>query len=45
MTPLPFEGLEVDGTLLMSSGSHGKYLGRIDLDSQGRQGRRLQLHT
>jgi sulfur-oxidizing protein SoxB len=27
----PF-ALEVDGTLLMSSGSHGKYLGRIDLD-------------
>ena len=24
--------LEVDGTLLMSSGSHGKYLGRIDLE-------------
>ena len=24
--------LEVEGTLLMSSGSHGKYLGRIDLD-------------
>jgi sulfur-oxidizing protein SoxB len=27
----PF-ALEVDGTLLMSSGSHGKYLGRIDLE-------------
>jgi sulfur-oxidizing protein SoxB len=24
--------LEVDGTLLMSAGSHGKYLGRIDLE-------------
>lgn len=29
------EALNINGTLVMSSGSHGKYLGRIDLDVKG----------
>ncbi|MCB1423250.1 MAG: thiosulfohydrolase SoxB, partial [Nitratireductor sp.] len=27
--------IEIDGTLLLSSGSHGKYLGRVDLEVSG----------